>query len=193
MTHLIFALASFAFVSSITPGPNNLMLMSSGATYGFKRTLPHMMGVVIGFTLMVLILALGVAEIFEAEPMFRQGLVGISTVYMIWLAAKIARSGAPEAGGVGEPMGFFAACAFQWVNPKAWVMAIGAGSLYAGLGPVWIAVIFGLVNLPCIAVWVVLGRLVAGLLGQPWRLRAFNGLMAILLILSLAPVLELAK
>ena len=95
MTHLIFALASFAFVSSITPGPNNLMLMSSGATYGFKRTLPHMMGVVIGFTLMVLILALGVAEIFEAEPMFRQGLVGISTVYMIWLAAKIARSGAP--------------------------------------------------------------------------------------------------
>lgn len=193
MLHAILALTSFAFVSSITPGPNNLMLLASGANHGFRRTLPHMMGVAIGFTVMVALVGLGIAQVFVTHPMARRGLAVVSVVYMIWLAWKIARSGAPKAVKIGNPMTFWQAAAFQWVNPKAWAMAISAVTLYATLGAIPIALIFGAVNLPCIAVWVVLGQGVARWLSDPAKLRAFNYTMAGLLILSLAPVLELAK
>lgn len=193
MLHAILALTSFAFVSSITPGPNNLMLLASGANHGFRRTLPHMMGVAIGFTVMVALVGLGIAQVFVTHPMARRGLAVVSVVYMIWLAWKIARSGAPKAVKIGNPMNFWQAAAFQWVNPKAWAMAISAVTLYATLGAIPIALIFGAVNLPCIAVWVVLGQGVARWLSDPAKLRAFNYTMAGLLILSLAPVLELAK
>jgi threonine/homoserine/homoserine lactone efflux protein len=191
--HAVFALTSFAFVSSITPGPNNLMLLASGANHGFRRTLPHMMGVAIGFTLMVAVVGLGVAQVFISHPVARRGLAVVSVIYMIWLAWKIARSGAPEAVKIGAPMTFLQAAAFQWVNPKAWAMAISAVTLYVVLGPIWVAVIFGVVNLPCVAIWVVLGQGVARWLSDPKKRMVFNYTMAGLLILSLAPVLELAK
>ncbi len=189
MQTLILALISFAFVSSITPGPNNLMLMSSGANFGFRRSLPHMLGVALGFTFMVGLLGLGMAEVFARWPILHQILAGISALYMLWLAWKIARSGAPGEGRSDRPMTFLQAAAFQWVNPKAWVMALGAVTLYAGLGTWAVAAIFGAVNLPAITVWVLMGQGVRRWLTRPAQLRAFNWVMAGLLVASLGAAL----
>lgn len=189
MQALILALISFAFVSSITPGPNNLMLMSSGANFGFRRSLPHMLGVALGFTFMVGLLGLGMAEVFARWPVLHQILAGLSALYMLWLAWKIARSGTPGEGRSDRPMTFLQAAAFQWVNPKAWAMALGAVTLYAGLGTWAVAAIFGAVNLPAITVWVLMGQGVRRWLTRPAQLRAFNWVMAGLLVASLGAAL----
>lgn len=187
MQTLVLALLSFAFVSSITPGPNNLMLMSSGANFGFRRSLPHMLGVCLGFTFMVAVLGLGLAEVFARWPVLHRILAVVSVAYMLWLAWKIAHSGAPGEGGADRPLTFWQAAAFQWVNPKAWVMALGAVTLYADLGAGAVAALFGAVNLPSIAVWVLMGQGVRRWLSRPAQLRAFNWGMAGLLVVSVAP------
>lgn len=190
--HVLWALAAFAFVTSITPGPNNLMLMASGANFGLRRTLPHMFGVALGFGAMVVVLGLGLDRIIAQSPLLAQALKWVSLAYVIWLAARIARSGAPEAGGPARrPMGFLPACAFQWVNPKAWMMALGALSAYsAGAGGVaGVALVFVLVNLPSVAVWAAMGQGLQGFLQSPVRLRVFNLTMAGLLVLSMLPVI----
>lgn len=188
------ALTAFAFVSSVTPGPNNLMLMASGANYGFARSLPHMFGIAIGFTLMIVLVGAGLIQLFDAFPVSYTVLKALSVVYMSWLAWKIARAApAKGADGTGTPLTFVQAAAFQWVNPKAWAMALTALSVYAtdatlaafGL----VAMVFGLVNLPSIALWAVMGQQMARLLTSPGRLRTFNWTMAALLIASLYPVL----
>lgn len=188
------ALVTFAFVSSITPGPNNLMLMASGANYGFVRSVPHMLGIAIGFTLMIVLVGAGLIQLFEAWPTSYSILKVLSVLYMSWLAWKIARAAPTDAKStVGDPMTFLQAAAFQWVNPKAWAMALTALSVYAtdtslmAFGTV--ALVFGLVNLPSIAIWVVLGQQMARILTNPARLKAFNWTMALLLIASLYPVL----
>lgn len=193
MMSLVIALCSFSFVSSITPGPNNLMLMTSGANFGFRRTGPHMLGVAFGFALMLVLVGFGIAQIFITHPLARRILAVLSVVYMLWLAWKITRSGAPSAQTVARPMTFLQAAAFQWVNPKAWAMAVPAVTVYAALGPVAIAMVFGAVTLPCVAIWVALGQGMARRLADPRRLKMFNYCMAAMLVLSLAPVLELAK
>ncbi len=194
MLETLTALAAFAFVSSITPGPNNLMLMASGANYGFARSLPHMLGIAIGFTLMIVLVGAGLLRLFDAWPTSYTVLKVLSVVYMTWLAWKIARAApAEEAESTGTPMTFLQAAAFQWVNPKAWAMALTALSVYATDSTLYafalVALVFGLVNLPSIAVWTVLGQQMARLLTKPSRLRAFNWTMAALLIASLYPVL----
>ena len=194
MLETLTALAAFAFVSSITPGPNNLMLMASGANYGFARSLPHMLGIAIGFTLMIVLVGAGLLRLFDAWPASYTVLKVLSVVYMTWLAWKIARAApAKEAASTGTPMTFLQAAAFQWVNPKAWAMALTALSVYATESTLYafalVALVFGLVNLPSIAVWTVLGQQMARLLTKPSRLRAFNWTMAALLIASLYPVL----
>jgi threonine/homoserine/homoserine lactone efflux protein len=194
MLETLTALAAFAFVSSITPGPNNLMLMASGANYGFARSLPHMLGIAIGFTLMIVLVGAGLIQLFDAWPASYTILKVLSVLYMSWLAWKIARAApAREAESTGTPMTFLQAAAFQWVNPKAWAMALTALSVYATDATltafVTVAVVFGLVNLPSIAVWTVLGQQMARLLTRPARLRAFNWTMAFLLMASLYPVL----
>ena len=191
---LLPALAAFAFVSSITPGPNNLMLMASGANFGFGRTLPHMLGVAIGFSLMVALVGLGLAQIFVAYPIAETILTVLSLLYLLHLAYKIATAAPAEQGArAGTPMTFTQAAAFQWVNPKAWSMALTAVTLYtadAGAAAVLLtAAVFGAVNLPCVSLWVIMGQQVAHFLRSPRRLRAFNWGMAGLLILSLYPVL----
>lgn len=190
---VLIALVAFAFVTSVTPGPNNLMLMASGVNFGLRRTLPHMLGVVLGFGVMVAVLGLGIDGVIARQPLVAQGLKWLSLAYVLWLAGKIARSGAPEARGVGaaRPMGFLAACAFQWVNPKAWMMGLGALSAYsAGAGGVLgVALVFTLVNLPSVAVWAAMGQGLRKLLQDPLRLRLFNVAMALLLVLSMLPVL----
>lgn len=196
MTYDIFlALLSFAFVTSITPGPNNLMLMASGANFGFRRSLPHMFGISLGHGLMVFLVGLGLAGIFEVFPIAKLGLKAASVVYMLWLAWKIAHAAAPDAGKVGgRPLSFVQAAAFQWVNPKAWAMALGAISAYAngGVGSVMIVcAVFACVNLPSISVWVLAGEQLRHLLTNPRRLALFNWTMAGLLVASLWPVLQI--
>lgn len=197
MTYQIFsALVVFAFVTSVTPGPNNLMLMASGANFGFARTMPHMLGVALGFVAMAALVGLGLAGLFQTWPPAVLGLKIVSVIYMLWLAWKIAHSAAPKPGDAqGRPMTFLQAAAFQWVNPKAWAMALTATSVYAPGQTVAailvVAAVFGAVNLPSVSLWVLLGQEMRRILTNPARLRAFNLTMAVLLVASLWPVLGL--
>lgn len=192
---LLFALALYALVSSITPGPNNLMLLASGVNFGFRRTIPHMLGVSLGHSFMVVVVGLGLAGVFTAWPWARAVLTMLSVGYLMWLAWKIAHAAPPEPGAPrGRPFSFLQAAAFQWVNPKAWTMALTAIALYAqgpGLGPVLlVAGVFLGSNLPSIALWAATGSVLSGWLQDPSRLRAFNITMAALLVASLWPVIS---
>lgn len=197
MTYDLFlALLGFAFVTSVTPGPNNMMLLASGVNFGFRRTLPHMLGISVGHALMVFLVGLGLAGVFTAWPLALTVLKVASVAYMLWLAWKIAHAGAPGEGRVKPaPMTFLQAAAFQWVNPKAWAMALGAVSAYVVDPSIWayaaVAGAFALVNLPSVSVWAGAGQAVRRWLDGPGRLRAFNWTMAALLVLSLWPVVML--
>ncbi|MBV1926572.1 MAG: LysE family translocator [Rhodobacteraceae bacterium] len=191
---LISALALFAFVSSITPGPNNLMLMASGANFGFRRTIPHMLGINLGFVIMCLVVGIGLAQVFEAYPVSNTVLKTFSVVYMLWLAWKIAHAAPIKSkGATGTPMTLMQAAAFQWVNPKAWAMVLTAISVYTPAQTVQmvvlVALIFASINLPSIGTWTVLGQQMARFLTSPRRLVVFNWGMALLLVVSLYPVL----
>ena len=194
MLETLPALALFAFVTSVTPGPNNLMLMASGANFGFRRTVPHMLGVGLGFVLMTFLVGVGLAGLFQTYPLAVTVLEGVSVVYMLWLAWKIAHAAAPrdrQAGGT--PMTFLQAAAFQWVNPKAWAMALTAVTVHAPDRSLWavalVAVIFGAINLPSVSLWTLIGQQLRRVLTNARRLTLFNWTMAGLLVLSLAPVL----
>ncbi|MFT5799138.1 MAG: threonine/homoserine/homoserine lactone efflux protein [Candidatus Azotimanducaceae bacterium] len=191
---LITAFAGYCFVSSITPGPNNLMLMASGANFGFLRTIPHMLGVGLGFVLMVVLVGIGLAQVFDLYPITHTILKIGSVGYLLYLAWKIANAAPVNAkDSSGTPMTFLQAAAFQWVNPKAWTMAVTAVTVYApdtNLATLLlVAAIFGAVNLPAVSSWTLLGQQMARILTNPTRLRLFNWSMAALLIASLYPVL----
>ena len=191
---LLSALAVFAFVTSITPGPNNLMLMTSGANFGFRRSIPHMLGVGLGFVLMVVLVGAGLVGVFEAYPVSYTLLKVLSVVYLLYLAWKIARSAAPgTADGSAKPMTFLQAALFQWVNPKAWAMALTAVTVYAPSQSIaaigLVAVIFGLVNIPSVGSWTILGQEMRRFLNNPFRLQIFNMCMAALLIATVLPIL----
>ncbi|MHA6267408.1 LysE family translocator [Aliiroseovarius sp. CAU 1755] len=191
---LLSAFVAFAFVSSITPGPNNLMLMASGANFGFRRSIPHMLGIGIGFTFMIVLVGVGLMTLFDLYPVSYTILKTGSVVYLLWLAWKIANAAQPGTGKAGgTPMTFLQAAAFQWVNPKAWAMALTAISVYAptrGISAViLVALIFGIVNLPSVSVWTMLGQKIRVILTNPVRLRTFNVTMALLLVATLFPVI----
>ncbi|HEA16894.1 MAG TPA: LysE family translocator [Pseudoalteromonas prydzensis] len=187
---LISALALFALVSSITPGPNNLMLMNSGANFGFKRTLPHLLGVTIGFVIMLVLVGLGVMQLFDFFPWSYQLLKVLCIAYLLYLAYKIASNKTPIGAKNSDtkPFTFVQASLFQWVNPKAWTMALSAVSVYApskGIGAVvLVGLVFGIVNLPCVSSWTLVGQQLQVWLKDRKRLRAFNIFMAVLLIAS---------
>ena len=192
---VIPALALFAFVSSITPGPNNLMLMASGANFGFVRTIPHMLGISIGFQVLPALTGLVLAQVFDSYPISHLILKIASVLYMLWLAWKIAHAAPAESQAAkGTPMSFLQAAAFQWVNPKAWAMALTAVTVYVGTtssAPLILAcVVFSAINLPSVGVWTVLGQQLARILTNQRRLTLFNRTMALLLIASLYPVLQ---
>jgi len=196
MDYEIFTgLTLFAFVSSITPGPNNLMLMTSGANFGFKQTVPHFLGVGIGFTLMIILVGLGLMQLFDSFPVSYDILKVLSIIYLLYLAFKIARSGSLTEQGNEKlkPLTFIQAALFQWVNPKAWTMALTSISIYAPsnsyISVLLVAIIFGLINLPCISSWIVLGQKMKLILTDQKRFKIFNITMASLLILSLYPTL----
>lgn len=191
---ILMALIAFAFVSSITPGPNNLMLMASGANFGFRRTVPHMLGIGLGFTFMVLLVGAGLVQVFDRFPVSYTILKVASVVYLLYLAWKIAHA-APAQGhdAEGSPMTFLQAAAFQWVNPKAWAMALTATTAYTPdhtlSAIVFVALVFGAINLPSVSTWTLLGQQMARFLTNPRRLLIFNWTMAGLLVASLYPVL----
>ena len=191
---LLWALVIFCFVSSITPGPNNLMLMTSGLNFGVRRTVPHMFGIALGFTLMVLLVGLGLAGLFARYPALLVAMKWVGAAYMVYLAVKLATAAPLKAGGaVGRPMTFLQAAAFQWVNPKAWIMALTGVAAYTDPGDytrtvLLVALVFGVVNLPCIACWALFGTALRHALQRPMVLRAFNWTMGALLIASLYPV-----
>ncbi|MEM9637021.1 MAG: LysE family translocator [Pseudomonadota bacterium] len=191
---ILSALILFALVTSATPGPNNLMLMASGANYGFTRSIPHMLGISIGFGLMIVLVGAGLAQIFDAYPVSYTILKILSVLYLSYLAWKIATAAPLDSTAhEGRPMTFLQAAAFQWVNPKAWAMALTALSVYAPSQTLTafalVAVVFATVNLPAITAWTVLGQQLARVLTNPRRLALFNWTMAALLIASLYPVL----
>lgn len=192
----ILPLILYAFATSVTPGPNNMMLLASGANFGLRRSLPHMLGISMGHAFMVLVMGLGLAQMIHAWPMTLTVLKILAVVYVLWLAWKIATSAAPQAAKAGgAPLTFLQAAAFQWVNPKAVAMAITAVTVYGGDGSLaataLVALVFACVNLPSVAVWAAVGEVLRVWLSNPRRLMVFNWTMAALLVASMAPVLWL--
>jgi threonine/homoserine/homoserine lactone efflux protein len=196
MSHsLLFAFVLFATVMFITPGPNNIMLLSSGLTYGFRRTLPHVAGITIGFAFMIGAVGLGLGTIFIAYPVLQTILKYAGVVYLIYLAAAIAMSEpvAPDQDNRRGPMTFWGAAMFQWVNAKGWVMVIGTITAYAAIAAypwniviqVGLSLILGAVS--CTA-WALFGTALRPILTSPRLVRAFNIIMALLLLASLYPV-----
>jgi len=193
---VFLALLLFSFVSSVTPGPNNIMLLASGVNFGFKKTIPHMFGIAFGFGLLLLGVGLGLKELFEQVPSVQFIIKILGVVYMVYLAWQIANSGPVEAGEAGgKPMTFLAAAAFQWVNPKAWVMAIYAMTVFTGEPDFLTSVLivtgaFVVVNFPSVSIWCGFGVALREFLSDPKKLRVFNIIMALLLIASLWPMLK---
>ncbi len=187
----------YCIAMSGTPGPNNIMVMTSGVNFGYRRSLPHIMGVNVGFSLMLAIMALGLGAVFLAVPWLQTGLKVVGVAYMLWLAWKIATAaGVGEGEAGGRPLTFVEGAAFQWVNVKAWFMVMGAISVYApaGYAPWQQALYLGGVMLlagsPPTHIWTLFGVAIRRFLGNPRALRAFNVTMALLLVLSLVPMLR---
>lgn len=193
---LLLAFVLFAFVTSVTPGPNNMMLLASGVNFGVRRSLPHLLGISLGFMILVMAVGLGLGQLFEQFPPLYSALRYGGAAYLLYLAWKIAGSGVPDAAGndQGKPFTFLQAAAFQWVNPKAWIMAIGAITTYTPqegflVNVLLIAALFALVNCPTCGLWAMAGSLLRRWLDRPAVLRTFNIGMALLLVTSLYPIL----
>lgn len=189
------AIIFFAIATCVTPGPNNTMIMTSGLNYGVRRSLPHYFGIVFGFSAMVLAVGLGLASLFEQLPILHTLLKVVGTSYLCFLAYKIAT--APISAAVdsnAKPFTFIQAAAFQWVNPKAWVLAVGATATYTvasdsySIQVLIISLIFLIFGSPCIMLWLWFGSSLKRFLRKPATVRAFNRTMAALLVSSLIPV-----
>jgi len=187
----------FSLVMGFTPGPNNVMLASSGANYGVSRTWPHLWGVTLGFPVMLLVIGLGLATVLLASSGLQLGMKIVSCLYLLWLALQIARASPITADkGTGRPLNFLQAAAFQWVNPKAWLIAVGAISAYtAGRGShlygqvAIIAVMNVAVVFLSTLTWTVFGAAIGRFLRAPVALTLFNLAMAVLLLGSIVPIL----
>jgi threonine/homoserine/homoserine lactone efflux protein len=192
---LFIAFVMFALVMFFTPGPNNIMLLSSGLTYGFRRTVPHIAGVATGFSFMVAAVGLGLGAIFIAYPVLQTILKYAGTAYLVYLSAVIAMAGPVASGQENQrgPMTFWGAAMFQWVNAKGWVMVIGTITAYAAIASFpWNIVVQTLMSLLMgtlsSVTWALFGSSLRPLLTSPGVVRAFNIVMAVLLLASLYPV-----
>lgn len=192
----LLALVLFAFATSITPGPNNMMLFASGVNFGFRRTVPHMLGIGAGFLSLLIGVGMGLGAVLHAYPPAFIALKVAGGLYLLWIAWKI---GSSRSMGEGEakarPMTFLGAAAFQWVNPKAWVMAVTAMAVYPNpeqytLTVAIVALVFAAVNVPSVSTWAGFGSALREWLSVPVRLKWFNITMAVLLVLSLWPMLK---
>lgn len=198
MSHDAFlALLVYAFVTSITPGPNNFMLLASGVNFGFVRTIPHMLGIGFGFLSLLLGVGFGLGAVLTAFPILHGGLKIAGGAYLLYLAWRVgmSRSLGSDGEAKAQPMTFLEAAAFQWVNPKAWVMAVTAMAVYTSpeapfLSVLLIAGAFALVNLPSVSSWAGFGMALRGFLADPVRLKWFNIAMGVLLAATLWPMLK---
>jgi threonine/homoserine/homoserine lactone efflux protein len=191
------ALLVYAFVTSITPGPNNLMLLTSGVNFGFRRSIPHMFGIGIGFVVLLLAVGFGLGAVLTAFPSMHTALKIAGGVYLLYLSWKIAMARSMDSKGEqnARPLTFLDAAAFQWVNPKAWVMAITAMAVYTVPAQPFLSVLlvagaFGIVNLPSVSVWAGFGTALRGFLSDSTRLKWFNIVMGLLLAATLWPMLR---
>lgn len=191
-TQLVLAMLTFAFVTSVTPGPNNLMLLASGAQFGFRRTVPHMLGIAFGMLLLLGVTLSGLGVLFAQYPLVQWALRIVGVTYLLWLAWKIASAPVRDAdesapaAAQAQPLRWWQASAFQFVNPKAWMMALSAvssftlgGELYVWSGLALMAA-FAAVNLPSISLWAGFGVVIRRFLSTPGRRRGFNGVMGAL-------------
>jgi threonine/homoserine/homoserine lactone efflux protein len=190
------ALVLFAFTTSITPGPNNMMLFASGVNFGFRRTIPHMFGIGVGFFSLLIGVGLGLGALLHTVPMVYTALKFAGGAYLVWIAWKIGSSRTLSEGKAGAvPMTFVQAAAFQWINPKAWVMAVTAMATYTTeqsyqASVLIVGAIFAIVNVPSVSTWAGFGSALRQWLSEPARLKWFNITMAVLLVLSLWPMLR---
>ena len=190
---LLLAFVLFAFATAGTPGPNNMLLLASGANFGLRRTAPQILGISVGLGVMVAAMGLGLGGVFKAFPVLHEVLKWVGGAYMLWLAWKIATTKAIADKNAGSsPMTFLQAAAFQWVNPKAWAMALTAATTYTPEGSTsgvfLVAGTFMLVGAPCSAAWAGFGQGMRRFLDRPAVLRVFNVTMAVLLVASLYPL-----
>ncbi|CDZ33426.1 LysE family translocator [Neorhizobium galegae] len=190
------ALVLFAFTTSITPGPNNMMLFASGVNFGFTRTIPHMLGIGAGFLSLLIAVGLGLGALLHSVPVVYTALKFAGGAYLLWVAWKIGMSRSLSDGEAGaRPMTFIGAAAFQWVNPKAWVMAVTAMATYTNPDyylptVMMVGLAFAAVNLPSVSTWAGFGSALREWLSVPARLKWFNITMALLLVASLWPMLR---
>ena len=190
------AVLIFSTVMAFTPGPNNAMLASSGSRFGLARTLPHAAGVTLGFPVMIFVVGLGLASILLASPLLQLAMKSVSCAYLLWMAFQIARStSAKENGGRDKPLTFVQAAAFQWINPKAWMMAVGAISAYTTgsdrlyLEVAIIAAVSLVVSIFSTLTWAAFGAGIRRWLRSATALRCFNIAMALSLIASMVPIM----
>lgn len=192
----LLALFGFAFATSITPGPNNMMLFASGVNFGFRRTIPHMFGIGAGFFTLLLGVGFGLGALLKSFPALDMAFKIASGGYMLWIAWKIGNTHTLDEAKTGaKPLTFLEAAAFQWINPKAWVMAVTAMATYTDpdafyFSVVMVGAVFAIVNVPSVSTWAGFGSVLREWLSVPPRLKWFNITMAILLVASLWPMLK---
>ncbi len=189
------SLVGFSIAMYITPGPNNVMVAASAANHGVRATVPHMFGIAAGFSVMLTLVCAGLGATLLNWPLLLPLFRWVGAAWLAVLAWQIATAPPPGEGRRRRVLGFFGAAAFQWINPKAWLIAAGAAGEYLSTSrPLLVQlarifVVFLLVGMPCLLVWAGLGSGAGRLLHSPTRLRAFNIAMALLLVASLVPVL----
>ena len=194
---ILSAAAMFGLATSITPGPNNMMLLASGLNFGVRRTLPLMFGISVGYVVLMLAVGFGLGEALRAVPGAFLALKILGGAYMLWLAWRIAVSAPPQdesEPSSRRPISFLGAVAFQWVNPKAWVIVVTAAATYVAPDSftrdlLIVTLVCGLINLPSISVWAMFGASLRRFLKDPVWLKRFNIAMALLLVASLWPLL----
>ena len=195
----LLALIGFVLVMTGTPGPNNLMLLTSGANFGFRRSLPHILGITVGCQILLIAVALGLGQVLVRYPsaaLALKVLCGLALMYLVWMLVRPVRV-LPSTGEitVARPLSFWQAVMFQWVNPKAWMMMITAFATYTQPAAMTssILIICGLfivVGMPCISIWNLFGASLKKLLQQPGRARVFNISMAAVLLGSMYPLFQ---
>jgi len=186
---LLASLFTFVAVASVTPGPNNIMLMVSGVNFGIRRTVPQMAGIFTGLFLINVATDLGLGFLFSEYPLVRVALMVLGIAYTLWLAFRIATAGSLGGGTLAHPLRYPASVAFQWVNPKLWAMSIAAASLYIRpqhmlADTALVTGVFSLINIPAMLIWAGFGALLRQALQAPGRIRTFNIAMGLLLAAS---------
>jgi threonine/homoserine/homoserine lactone efflux protein len=190
----ILPMTSFAFATACTPGPNNIMLTASGVNFGFRRTIPHMLGIIVGFAIVLAAAGGGLGLLLAAYPAIHTALKVIGAAYMLWLAWKVATAAEPSgAHEAGAPLTFIEAAAFQWVNVKGVLTALGAVALFVHpqtAFPDMLAMmaVFVPVTIFSVALWTGFGVVVSGVLRDRRQARIFNTVMALLLVASIVPM-----